>query len=717
LKKQGEGAGKAAGPGGQGRAQAGAKQAKGGAKSGSRAGQADKGGAVRKKLELAIKAGQERDYQKAALLLEELLAGVEAPPEAYLFLGRALHVLGDYSRALACFDDYLRLRPGSPQGCLFAGRTCLAIGMPQKAVFLLRKARAQSPDNLAILALLGTAYLKSRHSQLAADTFALLVEAAAEKGLPQKEQSRFYRAYLNALLVRGIKLCRIDEYDLGSQMLRFVLENAKTGPGGEAGWDSPLLRLELGRACRELGELPQALEQYTEALKHSGGESGGDIWIRWNRASILMALGENQEALGEIEEIRSMDSGLPDLPWNSRTVDLYMIRAFMDAGEWRRAADSSRHVLKDYGPDPLVHALYAEAFRNLKHFRPALNHLERALELEPGNISLWYERLLVSWEAGDWKSLGKALRSVSRLGGDENLAERFSVLLEANTSADDRAVIALLQKAIGRLGPEPELMYALGERYLKTGLVDLALSWFKKVNILEDRHEKARLGEIAALEALSAENVPLKKAKRRAAQRAPEQYSAEIRAAYDAYVKRWPDNFIIRRERALYLLNTFEYEEAVREFEALLAREPSNPSLRRVLAYGYRKTGRYREAAIFLKSLLKEKPRNIEILLEYSGCLERSGAFAGAKAILEKARALLVKAAEIPMALALLYAKERKLEAAFDLLREAAALNKRDPRPYRLMAALAAKKGDREGQQKYEYEAKRRACGRCSPGL
>jgi predicted Zn-dependent protease len=127
-----------------------------------------------------------------------------------------------------------------------------------------------------------------------------------------------------------------------------------------------------------------------------------------------------------------------------------------------------------------------------------------------------------------------------------------------------------------------------------------------------------------------------------------------------------------------------------------------------VLAYGYRKTGRYREASVFLKALLKEKPRSVEILLEYTGCLERAGAAPYAAAVLEKAKLLLDKAPEIPMALGLLYAKDKNQEKAFDLLLEAAALDKRDPRPYRLMAALAAKNGDREGKKKYDREAGRR---------
>ncbi|MDR0718053.1 MAG: tetratricopeptide repeat protein, partial [Treponema sp.] len=127
-----------------------------------------------KKLALAAEAGKAGNYRKAEKILGELITESDAPPEAWLLLGRALHGLKDYSRALAAFNDYLKLRPRSSQGYLFAGRTYLALGLPYKAVPLLRKALDCNPLDLEVMALLGIAYLKSKHSQAAVD---LLQEA------------------------------------------------------------------------------------------------------------------------------------------------------------------------------------------------------------------------------------------------------------------------------------------------------------------------------------------------------------------------------------------------------------------------------------------------------------------------------------------------------------------------------------------------------------
>jgi len=662
-----------------------------------------------KKLTLASEAGKGGNYSQAVKILRELISETDAPSEAWLLLGRSLHALKDYSRALAAFNDYIRQKPDSAEGYLFIGRTYLTLGMPYKAVPFLRKALENSPGDSRTMALLGTAYLKSKHSQAALQIMQEAVEAAPN-------DKRIYRAYLNSLLVRGIRLCGIDDYDLGLQMLRFVLKN-----GADVGVaDSPFLRLELGRAARETGRLKEALEHFTAALRLSGGnEAGkGDRRIRWSRASILMALGRTTEAREEIEKIRTRDKGVPELPWNSELVDLFMIRSFMETGEWRRAASSCRDWLrressnsgKERQNQSMIHAIYAEVLRNMHDYTAAHNHLQRALEEEPHKLEFWYADILVSWEGKDYKALKRALKAAKSLNGDPDIIERFSILCRIRTSADNQSNIALLQNAIHSMGPEPELMYALGEAYLKTGLLEEARSWFKKTKVLKESHESAWLGEIAAVEALIKEGREEQGLKDKYSKdsSASGSLSADLEKLYEDYLEKWPDNSGIRRERALFLIKTFEYEEAASELEKLLVWEPSNPSLRRVLAYTYQKTGRYREAAVFLKSLLKEKPRDIGLLIEYSGCLEKAGAANYAILVLEKARELFNSSADISLALGILSFRQKKVEKAFDYLREAAALASGDPRPYEWMAIIARKNGENENSVYYEREAEKR---------
>jgi tetratricopeptide (TPR) repeat protein len=657
----------------------------------------------REKLKEAIRAGAGRDYAKAVRILESLTASWDAPPEVYLYLGRSYHALGDYAGALTALGEFIRLRPNSPPGYFFAGRAYLALGMNQQAISFLEESLKRGPGNVSAMALLGTACLKARRSRAAVNILQQAVEAgASRKELSPAGQKRVYRAYLNALFIRGIKLCRNEDYDLGMQMLSFVLEN-----GCEEVRNIPLLHLELGRACRETGRLAEAAAHYTEALNCTPG----DTHIRWYRASILMALGRDGEALEDLDLIRSAGGretgNIPeDLPWNGELVDRFMIRSFLDRGEWRQAADAARSWLKARRPEPAIHAMYAEAQRNLGNYESALNHLNRAAELAGGEIRIWYAMLMTSREAEDWKTLRKALRKVKELSGDGDIIRRFTVLLEVKTAlpsgdtteAQDRQAVELLQKAIRILGPEEDLMFLLGERCLKLGLLEAAVTWFGKTAGINPNHERSFLGIIAAWEGL------VRDGEAGAGER--------LLAAYNSYLERWGDNRGIRRELAMLLVRRENFGEAAGELEILLPWEPENPTLRRLLAYCYRKTGRYREAAFYLKGLLKEKPGDTELLLEYTGCLARAGAASYAVMVLEKALALFDNLPfEVILSLGDLLYKEKKIERAFDIFREAAAKSGKDPRPYRRMAAMARELGDTEGARRYGREAEKREKG------
>ena len=646
-------------------------------------------------------------------------------------MGRSLHAIQEYSRALAAFNDFIRHRPASAEGYFFAGRTYLTIGMPYKAVPFLRKAleksSAVSPNKTSLdhsyielrsktKALLGTAYLKSKNSLAAVQ----LLQQAVQEAPSDK---RIYRAYLNALLVRGIRLCGIDDYELGLQMLRFVLAN-----GPETGMaDNPFLRLHLGRAARETGKLEEALEHFTQALRLSGDStfSGskrsvwGDRRIRWSRASILMALGRTAEARKEIEKIRSHDADVPELPWNSELVDLFMIRSFMESAEWRQAAKACRLWLKQNssGPQSIIHVIYAEALRNMRDYKAAHNHLKKALKENPNELEFWYADILVSWEGRDYASLKRALNAAKALGGDRNIIDRFSILCRFRTSDDTKKIISELQNAIRKMGPEPELMYALGECYLKIGLLEEARGWFNKTITLNDSHESAWLGEIAALEAILSPSGSVLKPGEAALN---DSLLRDLASLYSGYLTRWPDNASIRRDRALFLVKTLEYAQAASELEKLLVWEPSNPSLRRVLAYTYRKTGRYQEAAVFLKPLLKEKPRDIGLIIEYSGCLERAGAVHYAVAVLEKSLELFKQSREkqkistktpvqdIFLALGILKYRQKDLKKALNWLNDAAVFAPKDSRPYEWMAIIARENGEKLKAAHYEEEAKKR---------
>jgi tetratricopeptide (TPR) repeat protein len=633
------------------------------------------GGRGKDKLALAAAAGARRDYDSAARLLEELISESEAPAEAFLLLGRSYHALGAYPRALAAFRDYLTLKPKSAAGRLFAGRSYLALGIPHRAIPLLKDALNRKPNDPSILALLGAACLKDRRSAAAVEYLRRAVEASPE-------DKRVYRGYLNALLVRGIRLARTEDAELGAQMLRFIVDN---------GLDVPLPRLELGRLYREAGNLRASLDQYDRAASLAPD----DPRIRWYRASLLMALGQDGEAREELANIRALGGDIPDLEWNAELIDRFMIRSFVASSDWRRAAEACKAWLKKRQPEAAIHAMLAESLRNLGDLKTAENHARRAVSLSPKEADLRYALILILWETENWRALETELDAAERLGADPAIVLRFRALRASRLNEDDKRVVTLVQDAIRATGPAPELMFALAERYLKLGLPELAEGWYRKARSVETGHERAYLGEIASTEALLSRGEA--DAERRLAQ------------AYDAYLDRWPDNRVIRRERALFLVRTSRFKEASDELCALLAWEPANATLRSVLAYAYRKCGRYREAAVLLKGLLKERQRDLRLLLEFVHCLERAGAHTYATAVLEKALPLFPDSARVPLVLGMLRSAAGKTESALEAYREAAARDSSDPRPLKRMAEIYRKSGIQELADRYEREAASRS--------
>jgi tetratricopeptide (TPR) repeat protein len=632
-------------------------------------------------LAAAKAAGEQGDYRSAVLLLEELIAGEEAPAAAWLYLGRALHALGEYGRALAAFGDYIIQRPNAPAGSFFAGRTYLALGFPGRAVRLFERAR-DAGGRPEVLGFLGAAQLKAHRAGAAVETLQAAVEA-----LPKNR--RIYRAYLNALFIRGAQLCRAEDYDLGAQMLRFVLEN-----GADAGFSpGPLLYLELGRACRETGRLEEAAEHYGKALELAGGDEG----IRWARAAVFLELGQTKEARAEIAHING--AAAPPAGLTAELAEFRLIQNRMDGGRWKEAARLCRGWIRNRGASAGIHALYAEALRNLRRYPAALRHLERAVENDERPEFL--EAIIhCAWEARDLPRLSAALRRLDKLGGSRRVITRFSALLASASEGDPKETLAKLQDAVRVSGPDAELVNALGRAYLALGFLDEAASWFGKTLLLNEDDEEAHLGVVAAREALFAESAKGGRANAAAAR--------ALEAAYAGYLARWDDNRAVRRDEALFLIKTCRYEQAVPRLEALLAWDSGSRGLRRLLAYACRKTGRWREAASLLRALLRESPGDLPVLLDFAYCAEKAGGAASARLILEKAQPFFPRAAEIPFALGMIAVRAGETERAFDSLREASARAPKESRALRAMAVLARKNGDETGAARYERAVRER---------
>lgn len=577
---------------------------------------------TKRRFEEALGAGSRGDYQRAVSLLQDVLASGDAPETTLLYLGRAWHRLGDYAKALSCFQDYRKQRPSRWAAWFFTGRTYLSLGMPEKAITYLKIALKKRTGNAMVLFMLGMASLKAKRSARALHYLERALQSA-----PQDR--RIYQAYLSTLLARGMRLARRGregDVDLARQMLSFVIEN---------GLDGPLPHLELGRMWRREEEYYAALCEYIRAAEFSPEDSN----IRWCLASLYSILGDNEAVSRELENLRLLGEPIADLDWTSSLVDHQLIRSHMEHGQYIQAEALCRAWLKTWvhssgnkesaeakSLQATVHLMLCECLRNMDQLEMAEKHARRALQLSPNDDVPALQVAVILWDRKNLPALESHLAMHAEALSTSGELPRFKALLAWKKGTARREVISLLQEAIHSSGPMAELCQALGECYLAEGLPDLAENWYRRAREVSPEAESAWLGEIAALEVQIEDG--------------DSEAPSRLISSTESYLARWEDNIAIRREFALFLVHSAQWERALVELKVLLTRDTGNTSLRRLLARVYGKCGDHQAAAILFKGLLKERPRNFSLLQDFVVSLQRAGAPDYALAVLEKARSI-----------------------------------------------------------------------------
>jgi tetratricopeptide (TPR) repeat protein len=620
---------------------------------------------ARQLLEAAIVSGGKRDYESAVATLLELLSEYDELPDAYLYLGRSYHSLGDSSKAIQAFRVYLDRGDKPAAGYFFLGRSYLALGLPRQAFYCLQKSLEYSPDSPQALGLLGYACLRLKKSSKALEILERAIRLAPA-------DARLYRAYLNAVLVNGIRKLNQGQYDLAEQMLRFAIEN---------GLQDIHARLYHAHALCGLSLWARALEEYDRCII----ESPEDPAIRMRRAIVLAAAGRVDQAN---EEWRNLKKEIPNLPGESPAPDnmpVYTALTELERGEYRRAANAAVEGLRKDPKHPMLHALAAEAYRNLGSNEKAANHFRRALEQDKDNPDLRSALILVLWSMRDYAAVRRELSGLSRSGGDPGVIEYYSLLCQAKTQAPSIDMVPKLLKAIEKRGLDIELMETLADVAFKLGRPELSMPWYEKILEAEPHREEERLAYIACREALGP----------------PE----ALEEAYLDYLELYPDNADIRREYADKLRGVGRWEDAAREYQALIPFEDSGGGLSRIIALCLRNCGKYREAAIiYRESALREpdRPENAKNLVY---CLYKMGRKDQAISLMEAGCRHFSKDAEAVLILAWMYGKRGKGEKAVDAYRKAIEMNPASWQAHQGLADVYKKQGLHELEARYRGAA------------
>jgi tetratricopeptide (TPR) repeat protein len=621
----------------------------------------------------AIEAGRRRDYAKAVELLTRLVGTSDGYPQALLYLGRSYHALGELEKAVRALDSYVRLKPDSAAGHFFLGRSLIALEMYPAAIRSLREAVERNPGFSQAYGLLGFACLKARRPERSLAFFRKALELdPASKSL--------LAGLLNATLVAAIKLFYhgrlIEAAGLFDEILR--LRGPAMAP-----------HLYLATIYRELGEGEKALFHIDAACRISPE----DPLLHLQKSLVLLDLGR-KTAAGE--EIRAGTAFLKTETAVGQNPDeilrIIAVRRFSE-GRYKEAIFSATKLLKGAYDDPQLHALVAEAYRNLGDYVKARNHYLRAIESDRESLEIRYALLAVLWELGEHGELLSHARRILKNHPADPVALYFNSLALARTGAPAEEAITALQQQIRVKGPDPLLMSALAGTYLKAGLPELAEGWFI-------RTLKVSADDGGALLALASIYDSLRNREK-------------LKGVYARYLDLNPEDRKTRRALVRILLELEDFADAAVHIARLLPSEPKNGRLKSMLALCFRRSGKYSDALIILKDLLREKPDSEELVKAVVYCLDKLGARNIGIQVIEGFLKVHGEKLSLLLMLGVLHFQEKAMEKSAETFRRAISLSPRDWRAYRNLGMVYRKMGNGEFATTFLSRAEeyRRAAG------
>ncbi|MBN2510681.1 MAG: tetratricopeptide repeat protein [Spirochaetales bacterium] len=607
---------------------------------------------IQKKFRQALRHGTAREYKKAVSLLLEVLAAGDSITEAYLYLGRAYHALGDAQRAILYLSFFTDRCPEEAAGWFFLGRSYLHEGLVHRAIEAFTRASGIKPEEPSHYGYLGMAYLRVKDFDQASDYFAKAVEL-------DPDNSKIFNGYLNTLFLKGIRLFFDEQYDISNQIFTFIHSHGR---------DDALIHLYLAKSYKQLGELDEALTHYDAAVACNPDDEA----IRIQRAYLLFLTGNHAQANEEFEVLGRSHPELQDFQCNDSYLHSVLGVRYFSKKEYRKAAYHGVQALKIQRTYDL-HILVGESYRNLGDREKARNHYKRAAEFNREALEPHYGILMSYWEEGDYQAAHTTLTRILAMNPDDELGTYYMTLTKCQLEYPPEETIPLVQEQLRTSGPDPFLLTALGNQYIRTDLFDLAPKWFDKALTLAPQYEPALYGRILAFKGL--------------------QDKPRLFSAYSSYLEQAGYSASVHLNYIHDLFLEHRYVDAAKEVELILPKAKIDDNLKRLLAICYRNTKKYKEAAIIYRQLLVGAPKNETYLRSLLFCLDKASKRKDAIRILETAFGFFPPSAALYLIGGVLYEKDQDYEKALEAFRKAAELNPKDWKAPHNMGTIYIKKG------------------------
>ena len=614
----------------------------------------------------ALEAGRNRDYHQAIELLQEILVQSDEMPVALLYLGRAYHASGDFNRAIQALQFFLKFQPDSAEGHFFLGRAYFTLGLFDHAYGHLKDSTSLDGSFVPALGLLGLTLLKHGRPQASIAVF--------EKALALEPDNRsIFTGYLNALLTYAIRLFYRHRYEEARDALLFIRKHRP---------DSLVAHLYLASIYRELGDADLSLFHFEEAA-HLAPK---DPVLHLQKAVIHLQKGNNPAAFEEMARAMSLLGNEKISTQDVQSLLRIMTIVLFQNHRHREALETARRVLRRSYRDADMHAIMAESFSKLGELKKAKNHYLRALEQEKNRLEFKYGLAAVLWERGEYRELNSLLNRILRGQPEDDFALYYRALSLPYLVDDFQQTIPALQEQVRRSGPDPHLMNALGQEYLRADLPDLAEGWFQRTLNRVANFEQALLKLI---------EVYIRLEKR-----------SNLRRAYSEYLRHYPDNLEIRKDFAQFLYSQDSYAQACTQVEKILPYEPKNTEYRIMLAHSYRETKKYPEAILLYRELLLEAPKSLDLVKPFVSCLEESVSRETVILLLEKAIKLFKDDPWLQLRLGLLYMAQGQLEKAAKIFRSVISLDPNDWHAHSSLGKIYGKMGNNQFAERFVKRAK-----------
>lgn len=246
---------------------------------------------------------------------------------------------------------------------------------------------------------------------------------------------------------------------------------------GRAG-SSPVVQLQLGFLCEQIGDVDQAITHYEVAVE-------GDTKNPAN-LGILGVAYLNSGELGKSGEVLKRALSLNP---NSIEVNHGLGVYYMRQADYESAVGFLEHAAALKPGDPSIRVNLATTLSRLDRFEDAHDHIKKALKLDDSspNAHLRYGEILA--QTGDIESATRhmeaALRKHPGNGGLYDQLARYRKF-----SKEDAALIMKAEKALSRsMRPRERcgLLYALGKMHDDCREYEKAFGYYEQANLLKKK--------------------------------------------------------------------------------------------------------------------------------------------------------------------------------------------------------------------------------------